>query len=67
MHSAIGMWVVPFFLLMFLQDFIGRMIGIEVQCLLLCKLNNQKKSYTNYSSSSNRTTKKKAEMKKKKI
>src|SRR5574344_736297 len=25
-----------------LQDFIGRMIGIEVQCLLLCKLNNQK-------------------------
>ncbi|MBK6548721.1 MAG: PepSY domain-containing protein [Arcobacter sp.] len=22
--------------------FIGRMIGIEVQCLLLCKLNNQK-------------------------
>ncbi len=42
MHSAIGMWIVPFSYLCVLQDFIGRMIGIEVQCLLLCKLNNQK-------------------------
>ncbi len=27
-----------------LKDFIGRMIGIEVLCLLLCKLNNQKRA-----------------------
>ena len=46
MHCAVGMWIVSFFLLIcFGGLFIGRMIGIEVQCLLLCKLNNQK-SYT---------------------